>query len=100
MVIAAIIAASALLAATPAADTPAPPASGAAAPQSSSAPAKKTAFANDDQVVCVTTEVTGSLFPKKQCATRAQWAQLKQDSQDLHTDMTTRHQGASPLGGQ
>jgi hypothetical protein len=100
MVIVAMIAASAVLAAQPASATPAPPTNGAAAPQGAGAPAKKNAFENDDKIVCITTEVTGSLFPKKQCATRAQWEALKQDSQDLHTDMTTRHQGASALGGQ
>jgi hypothetical protein len=116
MIIAAVIAAGAVLAAQPAAENPAFPANGAAPPPAASqtlsktapaktapaktAPAKPSAFADADTVVCKTLEVTGSLFPKKQCMTRSAWQQLTRDSQDLTNDITTRHQLGSPLGGQ
>ena len=111
MIVAAIIAAGAVLAAQPATETPAPPATVASPPTAAAqtvpqtaaqtalkaAPAKALAFADADTVVCKTIEVTGSLFPKKQCMARSAWQQLTRDSQDLTNDITTHHELGSPL---
>jgi hypothetical protein len=103
MIIAALAAAIALMGA---ADAPAA-AAGAAAPAGpsitvrdiSAAASKTAATSNPDQMVCLKTEQTGSRFPKTECRTRAEWRQLTQDSKDLLDDVTTKHQGATPLGG-
>ncbi len=94
MSILALIAASALMMADP----PAAPAAPAAAPAKAVQPAKPGAFADDDKVVCKTIEVTGSLFPKKDCRTKHDWAQLAQDSRDLTNDITTNHQAGGLPG--
>lgn len=74
---------------------PAPPAKPA-----SPAAAKPNAFAEQDKVVCVKTEITGTLLTKKVCRTKAEWDQLKQDSQDLTRDITGGgHSAQSPMAG-
>ncbi|MHB8284422.1 MAG: hypothetical protein ACYDD1_07075 [Caulobacteraceae bacterium] len=40
-----------------------------------------------DKVVCKTTAVTGTRFPTKTCATKAQWAARKQDDRDYLDSM-------------
>jgi 3-oxoacyl-ACP reductase-like protein len=77
---------------------PAPPAKPAAA--TAGAAAKPNAFAEQDKVVCIKTEITGTLLTKKVCRTKAEWDQLKQDSQDLTRDITGGgHSTQSPMAG-
>jgi len=56
--------------------------------------------ANDlDKVVCISEEVTGTRFPKKQCHTKREWKAITQDSRDTLDDATTHHETQSPLAG-
>jgi hypothetical protein len=98
MVIAAMFAASVLLVAQPVSETPAP-AAGAAVPAPTAPKAAVKPADDPDKVVCVSTEVTGSRFPVKQCHTRRQWAQATRDSQDLLNDATTHHETQSQFAG-
>ena len=49
-----------------------------------------------EKVVCTTEEVVGSRRPKRVCMTRAQRAQITQDSKQALSDMTARSGSNQP----
>lgn len=75
MILSALFAASMLLAdAAPAAAAATP-----AQPAAAAAPAKK---ADEDKVICRTEAVTGSLFPKKTCRLKSEFAREQQEQRE------------------
>ncbi|MFT3791272.1 MAG: hypothetical protein QM741_09355 [Rudaea sp.] len=51
---------------------------------------EQTAKQDPDAMVCKTIEVTGSRFPKKQCHTREQWAQMDSDAKTMMREFQAR----------